>query len=308
MKERFIYMVMFFVVFGLLAWATNYVTTIDASDVIADSRATINANYDALEAVVGDNLILAPNLYANLPAAATAGRLFIPTDSIYDFLYDNGATWEASFNGRAATVPPSASWTADNNSGGSLVTAAGGYQYAVFPDSSDSNHIRAYYRTAPAAPYRVEALLQYDTTGLPPGTFDTTANTARVSLIFRDGTNKIISYSLGAAGAAGESFSEYAMDTNKWTDSTTTSAAYTSVSEKSAFAGTLFNRGHVWLAIEDNDTNLLFEWSADNGNTWRQFDSQSRTDFLGSGPTQIGFGARTKDSTTIISVVSWEEI
>ncbi len=75
---------------------------------------------------------LRSDLIANIPAAARAGRIFVPTDSLFDLVRDTGSAWEYFRNGRKMQGPLSAmAWA--NQGSCTLTTLANGAERIKAP-------------------------------------------------------------------------------------------------------------------------------------------------------------------------------
>lgn len=194
--------------------------------------------------------------------------------------------------------PPLTGWTNDN--GGNFDTTYG-YPYLDATRSSAVS-LRFEYRTAPMGTYTCKALVYWDATGQPPGSGGLASfNTANGAVFgFRDGTGKIVDIRVdtGATNA-------YGFVTDKWTTTTNYSAAYLTSEATNFQPGGLSEfRNPMWIWWQDDGMNLNFGWSID-GNHLRQLDTRARTNFLASGPTQVGFGAYVNGADVEIAVPSW---
>ncbi len=274
----------FLAVFAVLAWASTFVTAIESTDQVSASRTTINSNFTAVEARSGDNLNLAPDTYANLPAATTAGRVFWATDSPYQFR-DNGSTWDAFLpQFGQVTLPPTAGWT-DVNLGSATYTADSGW-LGLKTEGVGSSQVRIKVRTIPATPYTVTACLVI------------TSNTGSSSagLFLREsGTGRIVTLSIGGTGT---------LNSAKYTNETTFSATYSSNSGVVTPQGSkpCFRRA-------DNGTTRTLSFSNDR-EQWVELPTQGHTDFLTA--DQIGWGMVTGSGSSngewiAASLLSWDE-
>lgn len=182
-------------------------------------------------------------------------------------------------------VPGDYSWV--NQGDATLTTTYGAMTIYADPDSG--NNLRVQVKTAPSTPYVVEAafiptmmISQYQTAGL----------------LFRESsTGKMVSFAVIGTG------SHLYLTVTKWPDATSSGTDYTTRAMSSAV-----NIQPTWLKIEDNSTNLIFYYSND-GATWIQMYSVSRTDYMAGGANQVGFFALPRNATypTYISLIHWEE-
>ena len=196
------------------------------------------------------------------------------------------------------TQPPLTGWTNDHS--GSFDTT-NGYPYISIPNLA-ATAIGFEYRTAPAAPYTCTALVYWDSSGLPPGTaaLGGTATNNEIGVGFRDGTGKIEPFWINTFAS-----NSFGLGIDRWTNSTTYGSS-PKASSYTAFqpSGLSNMRNPFWFQWADNNTNLVYSWSVD-GNHWRQFYTEARAAFFGSGPTQVGFGAFTGAGDAVLAVVSW---
>jgi hypothetical protein len=225
---------------------------------------------------------IATGTYASLPAAGNAGAVYIPTDSFYTLLRDNGASWDHYINGRLVTPPDNSLFSDFNMSGASVITTNGGAVLTL--PAAASTQFRGRTKTK-TAPYTITAAF------LPlvyPASF------ARIGLFFTDGTKTAVfgvAYHTSVTG-------NIALVSSKFTNSTTISADY-SLSAHQTF-GTL-----VWLRIADDSTNRICSFSSD-GINFIPFHTVTRTDFLT--PTSVGFGGDVENSVVSAQTfVHWKE-
>jgi hypothetical protein len=223
-------------------------------------------------------------LQAARPAPSTDCRVYLPTDGHY--LYrDNGVSWVPWGPLFPCVVPPTAGWSWDNQ-GTATISHNKDVIYLYCPTVGWDN-ARIRYRTAPTAPYSFTAFMVLNTVELGHG---------GGFLVFRDsGTNNIVSFGLWHTGTGAN-----LIKVDKWTNSTTWLATYTSL----AWSQT----EPIWFKATDNNTNFIFYYSKD-GQNWIQFYTVSRTDFLTT-PDQIGFGGLSCDTNedTSVTIMSWEEL
>src|ERR1700736_4132634 len=92
------------------------------------------------------------DVFANRPAAGTAGRIFLPTDGI-ELDYDNGSVWTA-FGPIYPITPPGliSGWTWVNQ-GGATATQVGGAINLFNANQSSSDAYHLLKKAAPSAPY-----------------------------------------------------------------------------------------------------------------------------------------------------------
>ena len=92
--------------------------------------------------------------YANLPIAGIKGRIYQPTDSVYELLHDNGSSWQHFCDGKLMTLPVNGdfSWV---NQGPATVTTKNGVLLMKDNDASSGFSMRMRVKSAPATPWTV---------------------------------------------------------------------------------------------------------------------------------------------------------
>ena len=239
--------------------------------------------------------------FGSIPGTCTDGTSFYLSDSLYTIVCNPVNTFNYFFHGSyLVTPPPSAGWSWDNQES-ATISSTHGYE-AFYSPRSNNAHLSIRYQTAPLAAYNVKAGFLWNEVAIPPGPSTGANRDVNFGLFFRDGTGKIISYTWGI-----ENSSFQATDWT-WTNSTTrlggSAHAGSSASGQPVLLA-LGSKSPLWIAIADDlTTNLTFYWSIDRQN-WMLFDTWARTDFFGSGPTEIGFGAYTGDGPTWLSLIDW---
>lgn len=223
------------------------------------------------------------------------GDRILLTDSLYEICRIGGA-WSYRYGTQKVTRPPSTGWSWDNQVS-STIDSTNGYEYLIAPSQSAAK-CSWRYRTAPSTPYTVTARFLMDITGTVG--YGGLANTAGIMLLFRESsTGKAVSirYDL-SSNSWGQT------DFDKWTSSTSYSAAYASYGP-TANTGSI-GTPMIWNArITDDATNLKMYLSID-GIHWQQFSvSKSRTDFMAGGPDQIGWGAYCNSTTVVVALIDW---
>ena len=117
-----------------------------------------------------------------------------------------------------------------------------------------------------------------------------TAGGAALNFGFRDNAGKLVVWDVDVGGDIYDF---------KFTSTTSPSAAYVTLPSTLAF------RNPIWLQVSDDGTNIIFRYRLSAADNWVVFDSQIRTNFMGSGPTQIGFGAYVNGNAARVSCFSW---
>lgn len=228
--------------------------------------------------------------YANLPTSGMKqGDCYKQTDGPYEWFY-NGSAWIPIIGGFGqVAAPPLASWTWDNQGGGTLDTT-NGYPYAVFPNAGATS-TRMLYRSAPSTPYTITVLLSHDFGGL----VGPTGSECGWQVGFGDSSGKYVVI-LGQLSS-----SAWKVGTQKWSSSSSYNSQYVGASITPTVEFMLKNP--IWLQIKDDGTNLTFNTSLD-GQHWNQFDQRSRTDFLTS-PSRVTFGAYVGNCQMTLAILGW---
>lgn len=233
---------------------------------------------------------------ASRPAAGTAGREYVPSDSYYDALFDNGSTWTyRCFDGQTCTPPDSATFTAINTPTTAVQTNGG---ITISTAAAGGDNIRSYVQTAPATPYtrtyRIFLQLGYAQFGF-------------AGVVFREsGTNKLITYGIQYStnapallqGAGGQ------LLIANYTNNTT----FSTVSIDDLMPTYLMASKYITLRISDAGGvagNLTYAWSTDGINFTNRF-AAARNTFFTTGPDQIGVFVNSNNATfaTTLALVS----
>jgi len=232
--------------------------------------------------------------YGSIPGTCTDGSTFFLSDSLYTVVCNPTNTFNYFYGTIKVTPPPSAGWTWEQQ-GASTVDSTYGFEYLYLPKAG-SDVLRNRNRAAPATPYTLKTAILYDANTCNAST--RTNNNAQMGIGFREnGTGKLIVFSNGGEGNTGH----YAW--SKWNDATSFSAAYVSINEATAF---VYERpGLLWLAIQDDGTNLTPYQSVD-GIHWQAIDSaRARNDFFTTGPDQLLFGGYTSGADQCVALIHW---
>jgi hypothetical protein len=217
----------------------------------------------------------------------TTVTVAIPTITVSGTPY--GPVW-------SLVAPPTTGWSTDNLGTGSFDTTAG-YPYVVWPNAGGADQLRVLYRNVPATPYTVCETFTHDISGIPPGT--TQGIHVAYGIAWRDGTGKIIRFGMSADGQ---------VVTQKWTTSTGGISDYKSTVVPGAVTNSEFlgRNPQVMCERDDGTTNLTWYWSIDFGGHLKQYDQRARTDFFGSGPTQIGISAYVSGADVNMALIGYK--
>lgn len=228
--------------------------------------------------------------YAALPAAGTAGNVYLPTDGVSE-LYDTGAAW-APWGPIWPLTPLDDSVFSWVNQGTSSTTSAKGYVYLLGQLPNGTIQLRGRTKSAPSTPYTI-------TMGLIPllnsqSSFD-------LGLFFRAsgaGTLATIGVNSNQGSASGES--SISIVSRYWNSAT-------SISATNAQSFIQLGSSMVWLRITDNGTNRISSYSVDGYNFITLF-TVGRTSFLTA--DQIGFfvfgnATSTTFNFPAMTILSW---
>jgi hypothetical protein len=268
--------------FKVTARSTDTLTVTAAQDDTADGNLDAGTElkwsltYSALQQLRAD--LVLTDTYANLPAAATAGRLFLPSDGIYS-LRDSGAAWAPWGPAFPLTAPPAVSGLTWVNQGTATAVETYGGTYMEVPANTANQRMLV---DSVTAPYVITVGLLVNQP-IPVN--------QQVGLVFRQSSDgKLVTF--------GQSTS---LVINKWTNPTTWSANYIVLARTGYAGGTV-----LWLRVEDNSTNRICYISSD-GQNWLQVHSIGRTDFLTA--DQVGWGVYNENTTykAGATLIHWEE-
>lgn len=227
--------------------------------------------------------------YGSMSNASVAGRVYRATDADATWR-DNGTSWDLIY---PAYVPAAnqitlSNWTAANL-GTSTVTQVGksGQGGIVYWDGQKNTgqQLRYYWKALPSSTnYTIYCTLRL-----------TAINAAATQYMFfgtRDSaTNKAdLIWLIQLSGNA-----EFQIGAEEWTNDTTFSGQINT--SRQLYLGS--GGGLVFFRIRDDATNRYWEYSPDQGFTWRTLTSKGRTVFQT--PDRMFFGMGTEQNTTNVS-------
>lgn len=216
---------------------------------------------------------------AAIPTASTAGDLYLPNDGVW-LQRDTGAAW-VPWGPIWPLADPSLQTWSWVNQGSATITTSSGAHVLYQPTASASVAIRA--MTAPATPYTVTAMCLHASQSL----------TGQVMIGFREsGSGKLATVALLGSGTT---------EIQKWTNPTTFSANYTTVS---GLYPTVYYKSPIWLRISDTGTDRVISVSGD-GLTFRQLHTVGRTDFLTADQVFFAANQDTSGTPAILTLLSW---
>ena len=230
---------------------------------------------------VPSDTVLTPAAYASIPAAATAGRVFLPTDGV-SMYRDSGSAWAPWGPLFPCTPPVDGDFSWVNQGGASVDTTYGGIYLLAPANSGESLRIRI--KTAPATPYTVTAAFLPQLVNI---------NYQRAGLCWRQSSDGkvVMAYLLNAATAT-----TYQVD--KFNTATSPNSVYATWATNQT--------GLTFIRITDDGTDRVVSYSTD-GQHWVQLHTIGRTDFMTA--DQVGFFA-ADDSNSLpaaMTLLSWKE-
>lgn len=229
----------------------------------------------------GSSIVYGP--IAARPAAGVAGRVYIPSDSYYDLLYDDGAAWiYRARDGQTCTPPVAADFTAVNSP---TVTAQTNGAIVVSAAAAGGDNIRSYVMAAPATPwvktFRIAPLFA-------------ARNYPLCGVLLRESATSRIMFFGPATNQSGDTNSLAVACYNNNTTFATNTVLWPN--------GSIVLFGSVILRVGDTGSNVTFSYSADGVN-FLQMHSQSRTGFFTVGPDQVGVMVNPNNATYGVTCV-----
>lgn len=272
---------------GLGTFATSG-TTLARTTILASSNSNNAVNFGSGTKDVWINWPAAAPTYLN-PTAAYAslaafhqGRIGFPSDG-FSILRDSGsafAPWGPIF---PFTLPVNGDFAWINQGSATISEVSGGLVLAVPADATSPNiHLRK--KTAPSTPYTITAAL---TSGM-------IAATAAYGLLFRESSSgKLHTFQINFE-ATGQQLYSYKADSP-----TVGNSVYTS-SILYGHPPPLFLR----IADDGTDRKCSISW---NGQTWIEFHSVGRTNFLTA--DEVGFFGASQNGTygMNMTLLSWKQ-
>ncbi len=256
---------------------------------LADNTAGDISAQDARDVLVSESpsLVHPTSVFASPPSTPVTGDVWLPSDSFFALRY-SGSAWVAFGPVLQFTDPTLQSFAWINQGSATVATTNGGIYLQGSAAAGQDLKIRK--KSAPATPYTITAAF------LPHLTAD--FNTA--GLCFREASSgKLHVFAVYVDSATATNL--IGLRSGKWTDATTFSAAYSTVSGIAVFSGPV-----VWLRIADNGTNRICSLSND-GQNWRVFHTIGRTDFCTA--DEVGFYVNAINATypPAMTLLSWKE-
>lgn len=217
---------------------------------------------------------------ASLPSAGTTGRTYLPTDSYYDILRDNGSTWNYWVRGVKVTAPAaSGSWTNVNSATITHQTNGAVILTAPSTGATATNDIKAYVTATGSAPWS-KVIRMYCTQY--PANFTTCGATMRESA-----TGKLVFINVQRNTVDQLKVSYFTSPTAFSADRATLSTSF------------MFSGGQPYVfRLSDDSTNIKFEYSLDQGAHFTLVYSEARGASFTTAPDQIGFMGNAPTTNT----------
>lgn len=242
-----------------------------------------SGDWIAAAAGTGGASITYKSAFASPPGSPNSGDLWFITDSFYIGRY-NGASWDYFHRGMQVYPPTTSGWSWDNQ-GTSTVTQTGGALYFVGQTAASDNY-RIYYRTAPATPYTVTAII------LPHLGLTGTGNFPTVGICFRENSS-------GKFITLGQQLDDFFVQ--KWNGPT----SFNSTTYSRNYGLMLRSSAPIYLRINDDGaTNLTFSYSID-GINYNSLGTIGRTAF--GTPDQYGLFVQAGAGGSEMTVISLKE-
>lgn len=241
------------------------------------------ADWVELASGSGGGNVTFTSAYASPPGSPASGDLWFITDSFYTGRY-NGSSWDYFYRGMQVYPPTTSGWTWANQ-GTSTLTQTGGALYFVGQVAASDNY-RVYYRTSPATPYTVTAVI------LPHIGITASGNFPTVGICFRENSSgKLITW--------GQQLDD--LYVQKWNGPT----SFNSTTYSLDYGLMLRSSTPIYLRINDDGaTNLTFSYSID-GLNYTSMGTIGRTAF--GTPDQYGLFVQGGSGGSAMTVISLKE-
>jgi hypothetical protein len=206
---------------------------------------------------------------ASLPAAGTAGRIFIPTDSLFDILRDNGSSWNYFIQGRQLTAKPAT--TSVNLAGPSVTLTAYGPGARLSTTGANNFNVAALMKAPAAATFTftVGVISNQNPNGSGGCGLALSVDTNSAHGVITFGTFQY------AGGGLGQAFP----NANAWSNFTGTSAGAINNSPQSSNVSI----SPIYFRVTEDVSNRTYFVSQDNGVTFQQWFQEAVTAHLTTG-------------------------
>lgn len=239
----------------------------DATYIVESANGSLSA-----EVTLGTEI--STNTVASRPAAAVAGRVFLPSDGIYVYR-DTGAAWAPWGPLFALTEPVSGDYAWINQGGATLSTTNGGVNITAPSNAGDSLRIR---KKAKTGTYTI--IIGFNSAFLGDNFF-------AAGFVWRQSSDgKLVTVGFNQTNQ---------IQVSKWTNATTFSADY--------LLKTLRQPGPIiWFKAVVDSTNRVTSISPD-GINWVQVHSVGKTDFMTA--DEVGFFVNANNASFGATATFW---
>jgi len=258
----------------------------------SDSSGNVSAYYAG-----GASSLCLSGAIGSLPAAGTAGRIYLPTDSIYDVLRDNGASWDYFYRGQLVTPPGGITWAWLNQGSATATQQTNGVLELAAPSNGAADNVRGYEFSIVGSSwsyiFRFRLMVpnqEYNQGGI---------------YLRESGTGKIVVLCLIGASALSSLTTLPALSTDKLNSASSYNSNYSRVMALIALMGS----DCVVFKVQLSGSTLTYSFSTDNGISWFVLTSTSKTDFFTTAPDKVGIylnpnnqSGTAASSLTLISV------
>lgn len=281
---------------------TMPITSVSSFPTDGNFRILIDAEIMLVTAVSGSNFTVVRGQEGTTGASHSSGAtvtLVLTADSVFRFLKDNVPMVnltelppQNSITNSAGTTLTHSDLTWVNQDSATITTLSNGNISLVNPGNAGM-HLAV--KSAPTAPWVFTVAACYGHHSQDQnwaGIVARESSTGKFVIMFVRGSDATGFEGVDQVGVA------------YWTDADTFNS-----NPGSAAAFQTVGRNTHWLRITDNNTNIICE-SSNDGITWTQFLSASRTAFMAGGPNQIGIVVGCEAAQTFktsMIVTHWSE-
>lgn len=210
--------------------------------------------------------------YAARPSSHSAGDIYLTTDSYWDYLVSNGASWSHLFCGFECIPPSSADFTWVNQGGATISTVNGGVSISV--PASATNNRRLRVKEAPAYPYTLTSIV------IP--TFVGGVEMGAAIGLRESNTGKLTAIAVMAT-YTGFAFSS--ISTARIVSPTSSGDTLTATS----VIGTVAPSSAIWLQITYDGSDISYSFSVD-GRNFNTLFAETKAAHFTVAPDQVWFG------------------
>jgi len=238
---------------------------------------------DILTAASSGGSEVSTGVIASLPAAGTSGRVYLPTDSFYNNVFDNGSSWNYFIDGKVVTPPLAASnWTLVTGGNATLTDSKSGLYLSTASNTTTS--AEAVLRAVPGStPYTI-------TMRLIPNFLCTTADTPMFGVCFTNGTTVASQISGVRFFSTPTSNLYHSIQSAAWT-----SFAYAGETNSVLWSQCAITGPDLWIRLSNSGATKTMSVSKDGINFLTVATLAVATPFT---PTHYGFFGNVAASTT----------